>query len=41
VLPYVACVLMSIGLLVQFGIHLVAFAGKRRRQASAPIPARA
>jgi hypothetical protein len=28
--PYVACTLMTLGLLVQFGIHLFAFAGKRR-----------
>jgi hypothetical protein len=30
-LPYIACVLMSLGLLLQFGIHLVGFASKRRR----------
>jgi hypothetical protein len=38
VLPYVACVLMSLGLLIQFGIHLAAFIGKRRR-ATLPVPA--
>lgn len=30
-LPYVACVLMGLGLCVQFGIHLFAFVAKRRR----------
>lgn len=34
-LPYIACVLMAVGLLVQFGIHLVGFVGKRRRVAVA------
>jgi hypothetical protein len=29
VLPYVSCVMMSLGLLVQFGIHLFAFVRKR------------
>jgi hypothetical protein len=29
--PYVACVIVAAGLLVQFGIHLVGFAKKRRR----------
>ena len=28
--PYVACVIVAAGLLVQFGIHLVGLAGKRR-----------
>ena len=28
--PYVACVIVAAGLLVQFGIHLVGFARKRR-----------
>ena len=39
-LPYVATVLMSLGLTVQFGMHLVNFAGKRRR-AAATAPATA
>ncbi len=39
VIPYVACVLMAAGLVVQFGIHLVGFAGKRRREAVAPAAA--
>ena len=30
VLPYIACVMMGLGLLVQFGIHLFAFIAKRR-----------
>ena len=30
-LPYVACTLMTVGLLLQFGIHLVGFVQKRRR----------
>jgi hypothetical protein len=29
ILPYVSCVMMSLGLLVQFGIHLFAFVRKR------------
>lgn len=29
-IPYVACTLMTVGLLWQFGIHLFAFVGKRR-----------
>lgn len=37
-LPYVSCALMAAGLLVQFGIHLVGFVGKRRRVPSA-VPA--
>jgi len=28
--PYVACIIVAAGLLVQFGIHLVGFARKRR-----------
>jgi hypothetical protein len=28
--PYVACAIMTLGLVVQFGIHLVGFASKRR-----------
>ena len=34
-LPYVACALISLGLILQFGIHLFAFVKKR----SAPLPA--
>jgi len=30
VLPYAACIMMSLGLLVQFGIHLVGFINKRK-----------
>lgn len=33
-LPYVACALMGLGLVVQFGIHLIKFVQKRR----APVP---
>lgn len=33
--PYVACALMTLGLTVQFAIHLVGFLGKRRRAPSA------
>ena len=28
-LPYIACIMMSLGLVLQFGIHLVGFASKR------------
>ena len=34
-IPYVACALMGLGLLVQFGIHLVGFAVRRRPAATA------
>ncbi len=34
-LPYISCILMGLGLLVQFGIHLFAFLGKRRAAAAA------
>ena len=33
--PYVACALMTLGLAVQFTLHLVGFVGKRRRATSA------
>ena len=32
VLPYVSCILMALGLIVQFGIHLVGFVRKRSTQ---------
>jgi hypothetical protein len=35
-LPYVACALMTVGLLAQFGIHLMGFVQKRRTQTSVP-----
>lgn len=35
-LPYIACALMALGLVIQFGIHLVRFVGKRRRTQAAP-----
>jgi hypothetical protein len=38
--PYIACLLVAIGLLVQFLAHLLAFARKRRLQ-PAPVAARA
>jgi hypothetical protein len=34
-LPYIACILMGAGLVVQFGIHLFGFLGKRRKTAAA------
>jgi len=37
-LPYIACIMMSAGLLLQFGLSLVAFIGKRR---ATPSPAAA
>lgn len=33
--PYIACTLMTLGLLVQFGFHLIAFVGRRRAPAAA------
>ena len=36
-IPYVACSVMTLGLLWQFSIHLLGFIAKRRR----PIPAAA
>jgi hypothetical protein len=35
-LPYISCALMSLGLLVQFGIHLAGFVSKRRLIAAIP-----
>src|SRR5437764_858149 len=32
--PYIACVIVAIGLLVQFGFHLISFARKRRSAAT-------
>jgi hypothetical protein len=32
-LPYIACIMMGLGLNIQFGIHLFAFANKRRKTA--------
>ncbi|MBI5766391.1 MAG: cytochrome c biogenesis protein ResB [Verrucomicrobia bacterium] len=32
--PYVACTLMTLGLAIQFGIHLLGFAGRRAPQAA-------
>lgn len=40
-MPYVACVLMSAGLLLQFGIHLVAFVNKRRAKTTQAAPIQA
>ena len=42
-LPYVACTLMTLGLVMQFGIHLVGFARKRNlapaaHAGAAPVP---
>ncbi len=37
-LPYVACSLIAFGLVVQFGIHLIGFIGKRRAKASSSEP---
>jgi hypothetical protein len=37
-IPYIACTLMTLGMTLQFGIHLVGFVVKRRR-ASLPTPA--
>jgi hypothetical protein len=35
-MPYLACALMTLGLTLQFGIHLLAFVGKRRVKTSSP-----
>lgn len=35
ILPYVACTLMTLGLVLQFAIHLTGFVGKRRALATA------
>ena len=37
--PYIACVIMTLGLSWQFGLHLIGFIGKRRRGPAAPTPA--
>ena len=39
ILPYVACSLMALGLVGQFGIHLVGFIKKRRAKLSVPAVA--
>ena len=36
-MPYIACTLMTLGLIIQFGIHLVAFIGRRRRVAPVAV----
>jgi hypothetical protein len=33
-MPYIACAMITLGLIVQFGIHLISFAGKRRALAA-------
>jgi hypothetical protein len=33
ILPYIACIMMGLGLIIQFGIHLFAFIAKRRATA--------
>jgi hypothetical protein len=35
IIPYIACSLMTLGLLWQFTIHLLGFIAKRRRTAPA------
>lgn len=37
--PYVACVLVGLGLLLQFGMHLTKFVARRREAVAAPGPA--
>jgi hypothetical protein len=40
-MPYIACTLMTLGLTMQFGFHLVGFVGRRRTQSQAgggPLP---
>jgi len=32
-IPYIACIIMTLGLLLQFGIHLTGFIAKRRAAA--------
>jgi cytochrome c biogenesis protein ResB len=39
VMPYIACSLITLGLIVQFGIHLIGFAGKRRALAASAASA--
>jgi hypothetical protein len=29
-MPYIACAMITLGLIVQFAIHLIGFVGKRR-----------
>ncbi len=38
-LPYVSCILMTAGLLLQFGFHLLGFVSKRRKAATAAADA--
>lgn len=37
-LPYIACALMSVGLLAQFCLHLASFVRRRRAAATPPVP---
>jgi hypothetical protein len=34
--PYIACALMTLGLIIQFGIHLSGFAKRRARTVAVP-----
>jgi hypothetical protein len=34
-MPYIACAMITLGLIVQFAIHLIGFVGKRRTIAAA------
>ncbi len=36
-MPYISCAMIALGLLVQFGLHLVGFINKRRAASPAPI----
>jgi len=35
-LPYISCLMMALGLVLQFGMHLIGFIGKRRTAAATP-----
>jgi len=35
-IPYIACGVMTLGLIMQFGLHLIGFIGKRRNLGTAP-----
>jgi hypothetical protein len=37
-IPYISCAMMTLGLLIQFGIHLFSFATRQRRSVPVTTP---
>jgi hypothetical protein len=36
-MPYIACIMMGLGLVIQFGLHLVGFVGQRSAKATKAV----